>query len=199
MSAPMFYVIGESDYESHTTLRLSVERQGRTGSQLIRGDFPPEPISAKRHLGSETVDYTDMSIRIVSRAFRDAVARHGLSGAVFAPLTVDGNSSRWYLMGVTGSCGPFDYSATERFERVIHHSGGGEWRGAYLRGFAIDPGSWSGDDFFLPQRVNSVVVTQHAVVALGDARLSNVQFSPTSGYEIQESYILKSAQSDSDS
>ena len=151
MTPPTFYVIGESDYESHVTLRLDVERQGLTGSQLIRGDFPSEPISARRHVGSVAVDYTDMGFRVVSRAFRSAVAGHGLSGAMFAPLTVDGNATR-VSDGSDRELWPFRLLASERFERVIQHRGGREWRGVYLRGFAIDPASWSGDDFFLPPR-----------------------------------------------
>jgi hypothetical protein len=195
MTAPAFYVIHESDYESHKTLRLSIEREGRTGSQVIRGDFPPVPISASRHLGSTETDYTDMAIRVVSGAFHDAVTRHGLTGAVFAPLSVDGVSDRWFLMGVTGLCGPFDYSNSERFERVMPQVGGREWREPYLRGFAVDASHWSGQDFVLPPRVNRVLVTQCVVEALDGAGLSNVRFTPISKYEIAERTVLNSAPS----
>lgn len=195
MTHPVLYVIGELDYESHETLRLSVERAGRTGSQLIRGEFPPAPVSASRHSGSRETDYTDMSIRVVTEPFRAAVMRHGLTGATFAPLVVDGNQGHWFLMGVTGRCGPFDYSGSVRFERVIRQATGGEWREPYLRGFAIDPASWSGDDFVLPPRVDQVIVTQRVVDTLESEPLTNVRFTPISDYEISERTVRRSVRS----
>ena len=95
---PDFYVLFEADYESKKALRLTVARGDKTRSQLLRGVFPPEPIGASKHLGSKPVDYTDMSLTVVSAAFRDAVMRHGLTGTVFAALSAADVEGEWFLM-----------------------------------------------------------------------------------------------------
>jgi hypothetical protein len=109
-SAPL-YVLSETDYESHSILRLLLARPtGFTVSTLRRGDFTPGPIVARRHMGSVRQDSTDAGDCVVASSFRDSVLRHGLRGAVLAPLTIDDDAEQWWLMGISGSCGPFDYT-----------------------------------------------------------------------------------------
>jgi hypothetical protein len=194
VNVPTLYVIGEADYESHETLRFRIERGERSRSELLRGDFPAAPVAASRQLGSKPVDYTDMSLCVVSAAFREAVMRHGLTGVVFAPLAVDGDERKWFLLGVTGRCGPFDYSRSEHFEKVIQRiRGGGESRTPYLRGFQVDPASVSGDDFLLPPARDQVIVTQRVVDSLAPAELTNLSFIPIDRYEVAERNVLKAA------
>lgn len=191
---PALYTIGEADYESHETLRFRIERGGRSRSELLRGDFPAAPIAASKQLGSKPVDYADMSTSVVSAAFHEAVMRHGLTGVVFAPLVVDGDDGKWFLLGVTGRCGPFDYSRSEHFEKVIQRiRGGGESRTPYVRGFQIEPASLSGDDFLLPPTVDQVIVTQRVVDSLVPAELTNLSFTPIEKYEIAERNVFRIA------
>jgi hypothetical protein len=189
-SAPL-YVFSEADYDSRSILRLILARpSGVTVSTLRRGDFPAGPIVARRHMGSVRQDFTDAGDCVVTSSFRDSVLRHGLSGAVFAPLTVDDDAEQWWLMGISGSCGPFDYTQSLPFDRVIRLPNGGETHQAWLRGFVIDgEGAHSGDDFVLPPTVNTAVVTQRVVDALTTDAVTNVRFTAIEKFEIPASYV----------
>ncbi|HEY8756342.1 MAG TPA: hypothetical protein VIN65_08355 [Candidatus Dormibacteraeota bacterium] len=181
-----FYVIRESEYESRQTLRLSVARPPDWSmSRILRGEVPPGPLLAKVHMGTEPVDYTDAAaLHVVSERFRRVVQAANLSGAVFHSLVVPDSSDKWYLLGVTGRCGPFDYSASVRLER---HFPGGD--ATYLRGFVLPLDTWSRDDFCVPPVANLVIVTEAAVEALQAANLQHVAFTPIEKHEIAERLV----------
>ena len=185
---PPLFVMRESNYESSATKRFVVERGDYSVSQLRRGDFPPRPLLARNHLGSEAVDFIDTGTCIVSNRFRMAIERGGLSGAVFAPLGGDGDGL--WALGITGRCGAFDFGASERFDRIKRRVDGGEWRETYVRGFTIDSTRWSRDDFALPPVANFALATARARETLEAARLTNVEFVPICEFEISERNLV---------
>jgi hypothetical protein len=189
-----FQALSEADYESHSILRFSVEREGLTRSQMLRGNLPAHrPIRAVRQHGSKPVDYTDMSICVVSASFRKVVVQRQLTGIEFGSLLVDHTAGEWFLVSITGRCTTFDFSRSERFEKVIRKIGGGESRIAYLRGFEIPPSGLPSNDFFLSPESDQIVVTQRARDSLASHPLTNVAFTPIDRYEISERNLRKAA------
>jgi hypothetical protein len=187
----LLFEMSEADYESHTTLRLNVVRPPTfTVSRLMRGDIPTDPLLASRHMGRVRKDYTDSGMPIVSARFRDAVAQHGLTGAMFTPLVVDDGVEPAWLMSITGRCGDLDYSHSEHFTRVYKLPGGGETYQPCLRGFTVDPQSHSGHDFVIPPRVNRRLVSKRAADAMSAERLTNLSFTPISEHEIAERTVF---------
>jgi hypothetical protein len=71
-----------------------------------------------------------------------------------------GDAEGLWVFGITGRCSTFDFGSSERFDRVTHQVGGGEWDETHLHRFVVDAAQWSDDDFALPPVATLALATE---------------------------------------
>jgi hypothetical protein len=89
----------------------------------------------------------------------------------------------YYLLVVTGRCGPILYSKSERFDKQMPGGIFREWRGNFF-----EPNTWDGTDFFLPESTTLICVTQRAKDAIQGMKIRSLEFRAMSYVERTFSY-----------
>lgn len=110
---------------------------------------------------------------VVSGKIIDALTENNITGWKATSVRIAGKEDlRYYVLMITGRCGPVDYTKSER---IIQKSPGGI-DCPYLRGLYFDLDSWDGSDFFMAEDVGFIFTTEKVKKLLVRIKSRNVSF-----------------------
>ena len=123
----------------------------------------------------------------VSQVFVDVLESNGITGQFTYPVRLFGKDDRelpgYYRLAVTGRSGPLGKSKCRVVRRlradgteIVRDDGSV----SHVRiGWFIDPESWDGRDFFVPEKTHGICLTARANEKLEAARLKGLKWTPT--------------------
>jgi uncharacterized protein DUF1629 len=150
---------------------------------LIRGEITrTEPVVFKRYMGGKPRDLigtTYGSLFLVSDRILEVLESNGFKGWKTYPVLVYGKQ-RELIAGchgfqVIGRCGPLTLEHSTKVWKepyVPEGEGHYSWRGLYF-----DPGTWDGNDLFIPEVGTDVLVVEPVKEALERAKVRNIEFT----------------------
>jgi hypothetical protein len=137
---------------------------------ILRGEGPWAGIRASILRAGPAADLVGTTwgvLFLVSRRFRDALQRPGLTGWSTRPIELDPRlPADLELLVVSGRCGPA-YTASRN-----------PLPGLPRLGTFIDPGNWDGTDVFVADGSGAVLVSPSTADVVERASLRNVELEP---------------------
>lgn len=162
---------------SDRAYRAKISMNGVDELGFMRGEGPfDREFSARWAMGgrvpSDFVGTTLATPVIISQRVRDLLESEGFTGWVTHPCRVfgrDGEPYDHHLLGITGRCGPMNYSRSEVFTKLLP---GGPT--TYLRGEYFDESTWDGSDFVLAGKTVTKIITERVRGAFIKHKLRNI-------------------------
>lgn len=110
---------------------------------------------------------------VVSGKIIDALTENNITGWKATSVRIAGKEDlRYYVLMITGRCGPVDYAKSER---IIQKSPGGI-DCPYIRGLYFEPESWDGTDIFVADNVSWIFCTGKVKKVIERIKATNISF-----------------------
>ena len=164
---------------------------------LIKGKYEgiDFPVVFKQYDGKNLTDLLDTgwsSRHLISDRMKNILEENHLTGWKTFPIKLydkKGNEILGYHgFSVTGRCAPIDYEKSEIIEKRLVPTG---TLCKYYKGQHIDIDKCDGSDFFAPDDVYSVFVTEKAAIALKKYKITNLDLKNSLDAEIDVTIIKK--------
>ena len=148
------------------------------------------PITFKIQYGRVFKDILDTgtgSLYLISEKMKNSLKEHQLTGWKTFPIRLLGKQDEeiqgYHGFSITGRCGPVDFSKSERILKSFVPEGP---LSTFCKGFPIELDSWDGSDFFLPSNRYSTTVSKRAAEVIKKEKLTHIQLTRLTDYEIPE-------------
>ena len=150
-----------------------------------------EPVVVRHAGGSGAHDFiwTDEGLTCISDRAVRTLRVNAITG--WETFEVDvrtkaGRSLQGYAgLDVTGACGPLDFSASERIEKITPSGRGQAFLGRYF-----DRGTWDGSMMFRPRGSADIVVTERVRDVLKRAKIENIELRSLDGVEVPDEEVV---------
>ena len=152
--------------------------------KLIRGDFKniEFPIVFKQSAGKKMSDVLDTErpwLYLISGKLKNTLEVNNLTGWKTYPIKLydkkDNEIHGYYGFSVAGRSGPIYYDESKILEEKKVPTGP---LVKYFKGRFIDPESWDGSDFFLPEGTIGITVNGKTAEMLKKEKISNLVLDP---------------------
>jgi hypothetical protein len=148
-------------------LRFDLGAPDVEAQSLIRGEVRGDQLVARALREGPPRDLVGTywaNIYVISIAFRDWLESSQLTGWLALPITVEGSAPRptYHLLAASGRCGP------------VTGSGRAVGPDMVAPGAFLEPSTWDGADFFVPENLVGIHLTSACADRLEMSGLSNV-------------------------
>jgi len=150
--------------------------------RLILGDYNGIhfPIIFQQDHGSKLQDILNtghVSLLLISDKMKNFLELNNLTGWKTFPIQfLDKKGSEilgYHGFSITGRCGPIDYAKSELIEKLVPATPPFFLRKFY-KGLYVGLDRWDGTDFFVPEGVLHIIITESASNVLKKNKLTNI-------------------------
>jgi hypothetical protein len=152
-------------------------------SQFLRNQLPDKEITFSASLGKKFFDFVLVSpgLNLISEKVYKLLMDNNITGWKGIPTIIHKHEDlKYYILTVTGRCGPLDRSKTQIVDstKLIH----GQTVKAN-QGLFFPEDSWDGSDMFVSEYVNFTFVTEKVKTILEKNKVTNVEIINTKEYQ----------------
>jgi len=164
-------------------------------SQLMIGQYKgfTFPVVFKGHNsgGKRLRDFLHIGygddVFLISDRVKEVFETHALKGWQTYPVEVYDKKGApvpgYHGFSILGKCGPITYDPATLFHKQYNP------KLNFYRGYAFDPATWDGSDFFMPENRWDYILSPKAVKAIRAAKFTNAILVPLAKEECEEDYL----------